>query len=426
MAQINFGLLNTDLPAQIGAMPGNALAARRQRIAQDEDRSFAREGAQMQNALARMQMTKAQEDMGRETAFRNAFAGVTDGNYEGALPQMYQADPARAMAFQKTLSEQKKAGIDAEKGQFELVKQRFDVMDRAAGRFAANPTRQTAVSVLSELSAMGAPPDVIKQMSERLNAAPDEQLPEMARQFLAATQEGIQAQTAKLFPKPAAASDLSRLMAERDALPPGDPRRAMYDQALSKQTTHAPGTRVEVNTGQKGFENELKLRGDFRGEPVYKAHQEMNAAYNQIRQALGQKSPAGDLAGATKIMKLLDPGSVVRESELGMAMAASGLLDRVSSYATNVLNGTKLTPTQRKDFQALADALYSESVKAYNAKGDEYRGVARDYGMSDQRTVGAPAVFTPPPASPYVETRRTADGRLIGKLPDGTLEVIQQ
>jgi len=201
MAQINFGLLNTDLPAQIGAMPANALAARRQRIAQDEDRSFAREGAQMQNALARMQMTKAQDDMGRETAFRNAFSGVADGNYEAALPQMYQADPTRAMAFQKTLAEQKKAGADAEKGQFELVKQRFDVMDRAAGRFAANPTRQTAVSVLSELSAMGAPPDVIKQMSERLNAATDEQLPEMARQFLAATQEGIQAQTAKLFPK---------------------------------------------------------------------------------------------------------------------------------------------------------------------------------------------------------------------------------
>lgn len=92
----------------------------------------------------------------------------------------------------------------------------------------------------------------------------------------------------------------------------------------------ASNVNVPINMGQKGFDNTLKLRGDFRSEPIYKAHQEMETSYAQIREGLNKASPAGDLAGATKIMKLLDPGSVVRESELGMAMAASGALDRLS------------------------------------------------------------------------------------------------
>lgn len=249
MALINFGMLDTSIPEKLGAAPANMLAQMRQQKMQDEDRAFQREDRQMQNALARMQMTKAQGDMEREEAFRNSFAGVTDGNYAAALPQMYKADPTRAMAFQKSLADGKKASLDAEKGQFEVVKQRFDIMDRAAGRFAANPTRQTAVGVISELSSAGVPPDVIKQMSDRLNSVPDEQLPEMARQFLAATQEGIQAQTARLFPKPTAPTELAQLMAERDSLQPGDPRRAAFDAAIRKQTTHAPAASIN-NYGQ--------------------------------------------------------------------------------------------------------------------------------------------------------------------------------
>ena len=165
-----------------------------------------------------------------------------------------------------------------------------------------------------------------------------------------------------------------------------------------KQVAQAGASSVNVNTGQKGFDNELKLRGDFKQEPVYKAHQEMQSAYSQIKQSLAQASPAGDLAGATKIMKLLDPGSVVRESELGMAMAATGLLDRVQNYASNIISGNKLTPKQRQEFQQLADALYGESVKAYNSKRGEYQKLGSEYGLNADRAVGAPASLAQRPS----------------------------
>lgn len=192
-------------------------------------------------------------------------------------------------------------------------------------------------------------------------------------------------------PKQAAPTELARLTQEMNALPPGSPLRGAYQAMINKTTTHAPGSNVSINMGQKGLENEFKLRDGFKGEPVYKAHQEMQAAYGQIKQALGQASPAGDLAGATKIMKLLDPGSVVRESELGMAMAASGALDRLQYYAQNVVNGTKLTPSQRKDFQTLADRLYGESVNQYNAKRSEYERLGGEYGLNASRSLGPTA-----------------------------------
>ena len=150
-----------------------------------------------------------------------------------------------------------------------------------------------------------------------------------------------------------------------------------------------PTTEVNVNTGQKGFDNTLKLRGDFRSEPIYKAHQEVKSAYSQIQTALKEGTPVGDMAGATKIMKLLDPGSVVRESELGMAMAATGLEDRLKNYANMVVTGQKLTPLQRKEFQTLADGLFSESANQYNAKRMEYKEIADRNELNAVDVVGA-------------------------------------
>jgi hypothetical protein len=166
------------------------------------------------------------------------------------------------------------------------------------------------------------------------------------------------------------------------------PNPAYQEYAKNLAGAGAAKVTVPVNLGQKGFDNTLKLRGDFRSEPVYKAHQEVQAAHAQITQSLKQASPAGDLAGATKIMKILDPGSVVRESELGMAMAATGLLDRVQNKAQMILSGEKLTPAQRKDFQLLADTLAAESAKQYNAKRGEYEGIAQRNQLNVADVIG--------------------------------------
>jgi len=160
---------------------------------------------------------------------------------------------------------------------------------------------------------------------------------------------------------------------------------------LAQKSAGAPRTIVDMTGGQKGFDNEMGLKKAFSQEPVYKAYGEMQSAYGQITDSLKAKSPAGDLAAATKFMKLLDPGSVVRESELGMAMAASGALDRAKNYAQMRISGTKLTEDQRKDFEKLSTDLFSTATGAYNQKRGEFEQMGSDYGLNANRALGAPA-----------------------------------
>jgi len=170
-----------------------------------------------------------------------------------------------------------------------------------------------------------------------------------------------------------------------------NPQELQAINAKVMQLNQAKGTNISVNTGQHGFDNALKLRSDFRAEPIYKGFEETKAAKLQIDQAAKMASPAGDLAAATKIMKILDPGSVVRESELGMAMAATGVEDKVKNYANMVITGQKLTPGQRKDFVELSDKLYNAAGQQFNQKRNEYAGIAERNKLDVEAAVGAPA-----------------------------------
>ena len=204
-----------------------------------------------------------------------------------------------------------------------------------------------------------------------------------ALQFLAATDPGKYAElTAKQDTLP---SDIRSAMAFMQLTPE---QKTAYEKI---KTMSAPKTVLDMTGGQKGFENEMTLKKTFAAEPVYKAYSEMQSAYGQITDSLKQASPAGDLAAATKFMKLLDPGSVVRESELGMAMAASGALDRATNYAQMRINGTKLTADQRKDFQQLSDQLFGTATTAYNQKRGEFEQMGSAYGIDANRALGAPA-----------------------------------
>lgn len=154
----------------------------------------------------------------------------------------------------------------------------------------------------------------------------------------------------------------------------------------------AASTVVNMNEGQKGLDNVMKVASAFKGEPIYKDFNDMKSAYGQVISSLDAGTPIGDVAGATKVMKLLDPGSVVRESELGIAMAAAGRMDRLQNYFNNLMTGEKLTPKQRLDFKSLSNELYAAAGQAYNQKRSEYEGFGNAYQLPNLNTaLGAPA-----------------------------------
>jgi tetratricopeptide (TPR) repeat protein len=192
-------------------------------------------------------------------------------------------------------------------------------------------------------------------------------------------------------PAPRAGTLLSQLQA--DLAGATDPRiKQQIEARIQKEINNAPPQTVILNEGKQGFENVMKLGAAFKGEPIYKEYQGMQTAFNQVNTALNQETPIGDLAGATKMMKLMDEGSVVRETELALAMAAAGRMDRLKNYLNQAMTGQKLTPKQRIEFKALSNELYAAAGQAYNQKRSEYEAFGNAYQLPNLNTsLGAPA-----------------------------------
>jgi len=144
--------------------------------------------------------------------------------------------------------------------------------------------------------------------------------------------------------------------------------------------TTGDATRAAANT-QRDQATEMKLADDYRAQS--KEFGQAQSAHKQLTATLGSAttSPAATLAAATKFMKILDPGSVVRESELGMALAASGILDRAANYISTLQSGQKLTATQAKDFKDISDKMYVAAQQVQQTIDADYKAKAKAYGL---------------------------------------------
>ena len=133
--------------------------------------------------------------------------------------------------------------------------------------------------------------------------------------------------------------------------------------------------------------SETDMRKEFSGLTTVKEFPTVQTAYKQITNALNNPSAANDLAAATKFMKLLDPGSVVRESELGMAMAATGAIERMQNYFQRLQNGEMLNPAQRADFKKAAGFAYQAAESTYNDVSNQYTDLAKSYNLNPNNVV---------------------------------------
>jgi hypothetical protein len=190
--------------------------------------------------------------------------------------------------------------------------------------------------------------------------------------------------------------------------------RAMIDAQIQK--TAQSGA---MNLGQKGLDNTLKLRSDFRSEPVYKDFQAIDGAYRQINKSLDAGTAAGDLAASTKLMKLLDPTSVVRESELAMAMQATGKLDQLYNYANKIATGQFLSPKQKGEFRTLATEFYNSAGEQYNLKRGEYAGIAERNQINVPDVVGAEVKLKPQIVKTPDGKNKPASAEKITPAPTG-------
>jgi hypothetical protein len=123
------------------------------------------------------------------------------------------------------------------------------------------------------------------------------------------------------------------------------------------------------------FDDSAKLRTEFNRET--QGFAEVTDAYGRIQASIEEPSAAGDLALIFNYMKILDPGSTVREGEFATAQNSAGVPDRMRAQYNSVINGQRLGDTQRKDFADRSTKLYRKAVDLYQGRRGEYHNLAR-------------------------------------------------
>lgn len=107
-------------------------------------------------------------------------------------------------------------------------------------------------------------------------------------------------------------------------------------------------------------------------------------ANDSIKTAAANPSAAGDLALIFSYMRMLDPGSTVREGEFANAQNSAGVPDQIRNLYNRAASGERLNPNQRADFVAQAGAQFSQAQQ-------RQRGLIQVYTQRAQRSNLNPA-----------------------------------
>lgn len=124
------------------------------------------------------------------------------------------------------------------------------------------------------------------------------------------------------------------------------------------------------------------------------------AAFDRVQAASGSPSPAGDLALIFNFMKLLDPGSTVREGEFANAQNTAGIPERIRGLYNRLVSGERLTEDQRRDFFSQARAQFDQARNRQQRLIDDARGFANRMGFAVENIIPE---FVVPRSIPSVE-----------------------
>ena len=161
--------------------------------------------------------------------------------------------------------------------------------------------------------------------------------------------------------------------------------QSVLDSALKLDKTTAEGGL----TLKDKVAEEARLRGEYSKRTEDLTSAERNQSI--IETSAADNTGAGDIALVTSFMKMLDPGSVVRETEFATAANAGGLLGRLQSLATKVESGQFLSAEQRTEFQNLSRKFLEAAQVQEQGVQQSYQAIVDNYGLNPVNVFGARA-----------------------------------
>jgi hypothetical protein len=130
------------------------------------------------------------------------------------------------------------------------------------------------------------------------------------------------------------------------------------------------------------FDTTQKLRKEFTG--LSGEFIKQRDAFGRVAASAENPSAAGDLALIFNYMKILDPASVVRESEFAQAARTGAYGERIQAQVNKVLEGQRLSDGMRKDFVDRANKLFSKAQNQQDKRVRQYTKLAEKSGLSPE------------------------------------------
>lgn len=148
----------------------------------------------------------------------------------------------------------------------------------------------------------------------------------------------------------------------------------------------------------KVFDQEEKLRKEYQSRT--KVYGELGSTYANIASSAQAQTGPGDIALITGFMKMLDPGSVVRETEFATARDTAGLYTRLENSLKKAENGQFLQAKQRNEFVSLAKQYLDSAQKKAGEDKKALGVVVKNYKLNPENVFGPETVAPPETPSP--------------------------
>lgn len=138
------------------------------------------------------------------------------------------------------------------------------------------------------------------------------------------------------------------------------------------------------------YERTEKMRNHFDMLPEVKTYKEAVPVYQAAKEAAGRDNKASDLNLVYAVAKLMDPGSVVRESESAMVVASGSPAERFQGVWNSIIGGGKLTPELRKELMTEIESRMNAYRSAYDNQRQQYGKFAELAGVNPSHVFADP------------------------------------
>lgn len=160
-----------------------------------------------------------------------------------------------------------------------------------------------------------------------------------------------------------------------------DAFKAGLNEAQLKEieTTYDRFAPEGATVGKESMAIANDLRKEYISETKNNNFREITNAYKKVVSA--PDTPAGDVSLIFAYMKLLDPGSTVREGEFATAENTAGIPERIVTAYNKALGGKRLGDSQRSGFIDASRAVYDDYQSSQQAIDEQYQELATQYGI---------------------------------------------